>query len=295
MPPTPSGPAAPHPAPRRTVLVTGAARRLGREIALTLARRGWNVAIHYRHSAEDATQTVADCTTESSANGIPDASFESFAADLAQEASVRRLWADVLARFGSVDAVVNSASTFEHDAATSFSYAALDKHLHANTAAAIVLAQCLHAHRLAAAQQPPVSAEATTANSTAPAARALPQPPAVVINLLDQKLWNPNPDFFSYTLSKAALEAANTLLAQAFAPLVRVVGVAPGLTLTSHMLSDDKFAQLHSLSPLGRSSTAEDVASTVRFALENRSITGTTLLVDGGQHLMKFDRDFSMM
>ena len=112
---------------------------------------------------------------------------------------------------------------------------------------------------------------------------------------LDQKLWNQNPDFVSYTLSKAALEAAGTMLALALAPRVRVVGVAPGLTLTSHLLSDDKFAQLHRLSPLGRSSTAADVASTVRFALENQSITGTTLLVDGGQHLMKFERDFSLM
>ena len=122
-------------------------------------------------------------------------------------------------------------------------------------------------------------------------------PPAsgVVVNLLAQKLWNPNPDFLSYTLSKAALESANTLLAQALAPLVRVVGVAPGLTLTSHMLSDDKFEQLHRLSPLGRSSTPEDVAATVAFALGNRSITGTTLLVDGGQHLRRFDRDFSLM
>jgi NAD(P)-dependent dehydrogenase (short-subunit alcohol dehydrogenase family) len=90
------------------------------------------------------------------------------------------------------------------------------------------------------------------------------------VNLLDQKLWNQNPDFFSYTLSKAALEAANTMLALALAPRVRVVGVAPGLTLTSHMLSDEKFQQLHALSPLGRSSTAADVAATVRFALENR-------------------------
>ena len=85
------------------------------------------------------------------------------------------------------------------------------------------------------------------------------------------------------------------MLALAVGPRVRVVGVAPGLTLTSHLLSDDQFEKLHALSPLGRSSTAEDVASAVRFALENRSITGTTLLVDGGQHLMKFDRDFSMM
>jgi NAD(P)-dependent dehydrogenase (short-subunit alcohol dehydrogenase family) len=115
------------------------------------------------------------------------------------------------------------------------------------------------------------------------------------VNLLDQKLWNPNPDFLSYTLSKAALEAATPMLALALAPRVRVVGVAPGLTLPSHMLDDDKFAQLHKLSPLGRSSTPADVVATVKFALENGSITGTTLLVDGGQHLMKFERDFSLM
>jgi len=96
-------------------------------------------------------------------------------------------------------------------------------------------------------------------------------------------------------LSKAALESANTLLAMELAPRVRVVGVAPGLTLTSHMLSPEKFDALHKLAPLGHSSTAADVAATVAFALANNSITGTTLLVDGGQHLMKFERDFSLM
>ena len=116
-----------------------------------------------------------------------------------------------------------------------------------------------------------------------------------MVNLLDQKLWNQNPDFLSYTLSKAALEAAGTMLAMALAPRIRVVGVAPGLTLTSHLLEAQKFEQLHRMSPLGRSSTAADVATTVKFALENNSITGTTLLVDGGQHLMRFERDFSMM
>ena len=99
----------------------------------------------------------------------------------------------------------------------------------------------------------------------------------------------------SYTLSKAALEAATTVLAIALAPAVRVVGVAPGLTLTSHLLSDAQFEALHKLSPLGRSSTLDDVVATVKFAIDNRSITGTTLLVDGGQHLMKFQRDFSLM
>jgi NAD(P)-dependent dehydrogenase (short-subunit alcohol dehydrogenase family) len=246
-----------------TVLVTGAAKRLGRAIALELARAGWQVAVHYRGSADEAAQTVADCRQHA-----PAAAFQ---ADLAAEHETRALFAAVAAHFGGVDAVVNNASLFEHDTALSFSAASLAAHVAANTAAPVLLAQALHAH---------VSAR----NGS-----------GVVVNLLDQKLWNPNPDFFSYTLSKAALEAATTLLAQALAPQLRVVGVAPGLTLTSHLLSQEKFEALHQLSPLGRSSTPEDVAGAVRFALENRALTGTTLLVDGGQHLMKFDRDFSFI
>ena len=254
----------------RTVLVTGAARRLGREIALALAAGGWQVAVHYRASEEDAIETVAACARLSGVSGHFDADFD-------DEIAVRGLLARVVKHFGRVDAVVNSASLFEHDDAASFSFAALEKHLRSNTAAPIVLAQALHAHL----------------QGRAAAGEAGVQ--GAVVNLLDQKLWNQNPDFVSYTLSKAALEAAGTMLALALAPRVRVVGVAPGLTLTSHLLDEAKFAQLHRLSPLGRSSTAQDVASAVRFALENRSITGTTLLVDGGQHLMKFERDFSLM
>ena len=249
---------------RPVVLVTGAARRLGREIALALAEGGWQVAVHYRTSAVDAMNTVADCARLSS-----DAA--AFDCDLAVEDAVRRLLPRVIDHFGHIDAVVNSASTFEHDTPASFGFAALDKHLHSNTGAAIVLAQALHAH---------VAARDAS---------------GAVINLLDQKLWNLNPDFFSYTLSKAALEAAGTMLAMALAPRVRVVGVAPGLTLTSHLLSGAAIEARHKLSPLGRSSTPADVAATVKFALENSSITGTTLLVDGGQHLVRFERDFSLM
>ena len=252
------------PIDRPVVLVTGAARRLGREIALTLAAGGWQVAVHYRSSAADAMKTVADCSLLSGASAALDA-------DLADEAAVRGLLPRVVAHFGRVDAVVNNASTFAHDTAASFSFAGMDQHLHSNTGAAIVLAQALHSHLAAR-------------NAS-----------GVVVNLLDQKLWNQNPDFFSYTLSKAALEAAGTMLALALAPRVRVVGVAPGLTLISHLLSDEQFESRHLLSPLGRSSTPADVAATVKFALENASITGTTLLVDGGQHLMKFERDFSLM
>ena len=254
-------------APLRTALVTGAGQRLGREIALALAEAGWQVAVHYRRSADEARKTVEDCAARAAAG----ARFAAFAADLADEDQARALLPAVVAQLGPVEAVVNNASLFEHDSAQSFGYAALQQHLLANTAAPVVLAQALHAH---AGER---------------------DGEGVVVNLLDQKLWNPNPDFFSYTLSKAALEAATTLLALALAPRLRVVGVAPGLTLTSHLLTQEKFERLHRLSPLGRSSTPQDVAQAVRFALENRSITGTTLLVDGGQHLMKFERDFSLM
>ncbi|WP_265287196.1 SDR family oxidoreductase [Verminephrobacter eiseniae] len=253
----------------RTVLVTGAARRLGRSIALALAAAGWQVAVHYRSSAQEAMETVAECEGLSGASA-------SFRADFQDEAAVRALVPRVVRHFGRLDALVNSASVFEHDSAASFGFAALEKHLRSNTGAPVLLAQALHQHILARAA-------------------ADEQAQGVVVNLLDQKLWNTNPDFISYTLSKAALEAAGNMLALALAPHVRVVGVAPGLTLTSALLSAQKFAQLHRLSPLGRSSTPGDVAAAVLFALENRSITGTTLLVDGGQHLMRFERDFSMM
>ena len=246
------------------VLVTGAGKRLGRAIALGLARAGWRVAVHYRHSAQEAQQTAQDCAALTAGASV-------FSADLSDEAQVRRLFATAEQHMGQLDAVVNSAALFEHDSAETFGFAHMEQHWRSNTAAAIVLAQLLHAHVKQRQSQ------------------------GVVVNMLDQKLWNYNPDFFSYTLSKAALQAATTMLAQALAPDLRVVGVAPGLTLTSHLLSDDKFAQLHQLSPLGRSSSVEDVVATVLFALTNSSVTGTSLLVDGGQHLMKFERDFSLM
>jgi NAD(P)-dependent dehydrogenase (short-subunit alcohol dehydrogenase family) len=252
----------------RVVLVTGAAKRLGREIALACAKAGWRTAVHYRGSEADAIETVAHCAASMPATPH---FHHKFQADLSDEAATRGLASEVIAKMGRLDAVVNSAALFEHDAPENFGYAAMQKHLASNTGAAIVLAQALHAHVKDAGRS------------------------GVVVNMLDQKLWNQNPDFLSYTLSKAALEAAGTMLAIGLAPQVRVVGIAPGLTLTSHMLADDKFQALHKLSPLGRSSTPEDVCAAVLFAMTNSSITGTTLLVDGGQHLMKFERDFSLM
>jgi len=244
---------------KQVALITGAGRRIGRAIALGMARAGWDVALHYRHSAAEA-QEVADAVR---AMGRRAALLQ---CALDDEAAVRALLPRAVAALGAVHCVVNNASLFDYDSATDFSPAKLDAHMRANVAAPILLAQALHAATPAGQQ-------------------------AVVINLLDQKLYNLNPDFLSYTLSKAALHTATTMLAQQLAPTVRVVGVAPGITMVSGDQSEAGFAKAHQQTPLGRSSTPEDVTAAVLYAATARAVTGTTLLVDGGQHLLPLPRD----
>jgi NAD(P)-dependent dehydrogenase (short-subunit alcohol dehydrogenase family) len=240
-------------------LVTGAARRIGRTIALALARDGWDIAVHYKHSEDEAQEVVA-LVAALGRRAV------ALRCDLAIESEVRQLLARAAQALGPVSCVVNNASLFEYDSARDFSSAVLDAHMHANLAAPILLAQALHAATMDGGQ-------------------------SVVINLLDQKLYNLNPDFLSYTLSKAALHTATTLLAQALAPKVRVVGIAPGITLVSGAQSEAGFADAHRATPLGRSSTPDDVADAVCYVTRARALTGTTLLVDGGQHLMPLARD----
>ncbi|MDP1692595.1 MAG: SDR family oxidoreductase [Burkholderiaceae bacterium] len=255
----------PSSSPRPVVLVTGAARRLGRAIALELARAGRDIALHYRRSA-------ADCEASAAYVRALGVRAECFQADLTDEAACRALLPAVAARLGRIDAVVNNASHFEYDNTATFTFAAMETHWRANTAPAIVLAQALA-----------MSMKGGSATGC-------------VVNLLDQKLWNPNPDYLSYTLSKAALEAATTLLAQALAPQVRVAGVAPGVTLVSGpKMSRESFAAAHTMTPLGRSSTPDDIARAVRFIIESPAITGTTIVVDGGQHLAAQPRDVAFL
>jgi len=248
---------------QKSALVTGAAKRIGRAIALALAQRGWDVVVHYGQSEADALVLVQEIL-DSGRNA------KAIQCDLADEAAVKELLmrADALLGPGSapISCIVNNASLFERDSATDFSQSTLDAHMHPNLVAPILLAQALHA-------------------ATPPGKQA------VVVNLLDQKLFNMNPDFFSYTLSKAALHSATTMLAQALAPTVRVVGVAPGITMISGDQTPEGFAKAHARTPLGRSSTPEDVAAAVCFAAESPAMTGTTLLVDGGQHLLPSPRD----
>lgn len=249
----------------RVALVTGAGKRLGRAIALALAQDGWDIGVHCRDSVAEAKQTVTDIQALGRRAVVLQADLD----DAGQCQTLVPRLADAL---GPVSGLVNSASRFEYDNIRSFTPESLHEHLLPNLMAPLLLAQSLVSQLPAAPVQ------------------------GVIVNLLDQKLFNLNPDFLSYTLSKAALSAATTMLAQTLAPRMRVVGVAPGLTLPSYLQDDAAFAHAHrTLSPLGASSTARDVADTVVFAMKTRSITGTTLLVDGGQHLLGLPRDASLM
>lgn len=245
--------------PARVALITGAAKRIGRQIALHMAQQGWDIVVHYGTSAIEAATVVAEIL-KLGRRAV------ALQCDLTDENATRRLLPAAIAALGRVDCIVNNASLFAEDDVASFSLSSLDRHMHANLAAPIILAQALYA-QLAEGEQ------------------------ACVINLLDQKLFNLNPDFLSYTLSKAALQCATTTLAQALAPKVRVLGIAPGITMVSAHQSQADFQQAHQVTPLGRSSTPEDIARTVCFLADSPAMTGTTVLVDGGQHLIPLQRD----
>jgi NAD(P)-dependent dehydrogenase (short-subunit alcohol dehydrogenase family) len=249
---------------RPVALVTGAARRLGREIALGLARSGWDVAVHYGRSAHEAHQTVEALR----ALGVRAACFE---ADLAIESACDELLDAVIAALGVPRCLVNNASLFEHDTPATVSATRLDQHLAPNLMAPL---------RLSARLYRAMSEDAR----------------GVVVHLLDQKLAGLNPDFFSYTLTKAALAAALPMQAMAFAPRLRVVGVSPGLTLPSHLQTPDQFSRTHrETAVLDQSSRPEDIVDAILALVANPAITGQNLVVDGGQHLLRMGRDVSFM
>jgi NAD(P)-dependent dehydrogenase (short-subunit alcohol dehydrogenase family) len=231
-------------------LVTDAASALGRAIALALARQGWQLALH--HQEEQAPATLTALLQECEALGVKAVAVR---CRLDDEKDITALLPAVAAALGAVRCLVNNASHIEHDTAAAFSPAGLARHMQANLAAPLQLAQELHAATLKS-----------------------PGAQAVVINLLDQKLFNPQPDFLSYTLSKAALHSATTLLAQAFAPQVRVAGIAPVMPAAGSAIDP---------------AALEDIAATVCFVAASSAITGSTLLVDGGRHLHPHSRDKS--
>lgn len=237
----------------KAALVTGGGRRIGRAIALMLGGEGWAVAVHYRRSRAEA-EAVAQEIAARGGRGL------AIAADFTRETEVEALLARAAEALGPLGLLVNNASVFENDTALGVTRASWDLHLETNLRAPFVLMQ--HFAR------------------TLPAAAD-----GVIVNILDERVWNLTPYFVSYTLSKAALWTLTQTLALALAPRIRVNGIGPGPTLPSQRQSEAQFHRQQAMMPLQRGTTPEEIAAAVRFILAAPAMTGQMIALDGGQHL----------
>nr|WP_314428444.1 SDR family oxidoreductase [uncultured Brevundimonas sp.] len=244
----------------KTVLITGAARRVGAGIARALAEAGWDVAVHHRGGAEEATALSA----ELSAKGVRAAAFQ---ADLNQAAERDALIGRVVDHFGRIDALINNASLFRYDTLPTLTEASWAEHLASNLTAPVFLIRDFAR-----------AVEATDGQG-------------VVVNILDHKVDSPNPDFFAYTAGKVGLAGLTRTLAMGLAPRIRLCGVSPGLILRSGEQTEAEYEAAWRDTPLGRGASLEDVARTVRFILETPSLTGQNLTIDGGETLIGRGRD----
>ena len=236
---------------RGAALVTGAGQRIGRAIALRLARAGFDVAVHYRSNPQAAEAVVA----EIEALGRRAVALR---AELTDEAAARAMVAEATQALGPLRVLVNSASAFQDDRAGRLGRETWDRHFETNLRAPLVLAEAF-------------AEQAEEGGS--------------VVNILDQRVWKPTPQFFSYALSKSALWTATRMLAQAWAPRVRVNGVGPGPTLASTHQSEADFEAEARGTLMGRPVDPEEIAQAVLYLVNAPSVTGQMIAVDAGQHL----------
>lgn len=238
---------------RKAALVTGAGKRIGRAIALDLAAQGWAVGVHYRDSRADADAVVADIAA---GGGVAAA----FHADLERESDVQALVPMVVERLGALTLLVNNASRFERDSVDDVTRESWDRHMESNLRAPFVLSQAF------AAQLP-----ADTGG--------------LIVNVLDQRVWNLTPHFISYTLSKAGLWTLTQTLALALAPRIRVNGIGPGPTLRNARQTEEEFADQCESTPLGRGTSPAEICAALRFLIDAPAVTGQMIALDGGEHL----------
>lgn len=237
----------------KVVIITGAARRIGRAIAVAMANDGWNVAIHYGRSGAEAKELV-EAIEKSGRRAM------ALQADLNVSAQVATLVPRCTENLGPPTCLINSASQFLNDCVDALTEQLWDQHFNVNLKTPVFLARDLSKHLPAGTQ-------------------------GNVINIIDQRVWRLTPDFFSYTVSKSGLWAATRMLAQALAPNVRVNAIGPGPVLKSIHQSDADFAEESEGTLLGHGPTPEEIASAVKFILETSSMTGQMIALDGGQHL----------
>jgi NAD(P)-dependent dehydrogenase (short-subunit alcohol dehydrogenase family) len=244
-------------ASRGAALVTGGARRIGRALVCTCAEAGYDVAIHVRAVDDDAEAAAQEVRARGRKAQI-------FACDLRKEATTVALVGEAEAELGPVSLLVNSASVFERDSFEGMNRASWDAHLETNLRAPLILAQAF--------------------------ARRLPQGrEGLIVNLLDQRVWRPTPEFFSYSLSKAALWDATRMLAQALAPRIRVNGIGPGPTLASIHQDAAAFEAEAKSTLLQRPVAPAQIAAALRYLIDAEAVTGQMIAVDSGQHLAFHD------
>jgi NAD(P)-dependent dehydrogenase (short-subunit alcohol dehydrogenase family) len=236
-----------------TALITGSARRIGRAIALQLANRGWDIAIHYQNSGQEAQQLKHDIQALGRRA-------EALAADLSNPEDVAKLIPNCTRALAPPTCLINNASAFLLDSIEALEPATWDAHLDVNLKAPVFLSREFLRHL-------PKQADAN------------------IINIIDQRVWKLTPDFFSYTISKAGLWTATRMMAQSMAPRVRVNAVGPGPVLKSVYQTDADFAAEVESTLLKKGPSPDDIATAVCFILETPAMTGQMIALDGGQHL----------
>lgn len=238
---------------RQVALVTGGAKRIGRSIVERLARDGYAVAIHCRGSVRDAEELAQALAAAGGRAAV-------VTADLSDGAAVASILPRAAAALGPVTLLVNNASEFEPDDVLTLDEAQWDRHFAVNLKSPVFLARDF-------ARQLPADAQ------------------GAIVNIVDQRVLKLTPQFFSYTLTKAALWTATVTMAQALAPRVRVNGIGPGPTVGNSRQDPADFERQSSSVLLGRGSLPEEIAEAVAFLARARSVTGQLIAVDGGQHL----------
>lgn len=229
-------------------LVTGAARRIGQTLAIECAQAGYDVVVHHRGAVEDAAETVARIEA---LGRRAVAAHADLTHDVERDALLK-------AADGPLTLLVNCASLFQDDRIETLTAESFDAHMGANLRAPVLLAQAF-------AAQSPEGGQ--------------------IVNIVDQRVWRPNPQFFSYSLSKAGLWWATQTLAQALAPRIRVNAIGPGPTLASIHQNNGEFDQEAANVPLGKPASPDEIAAALRYLIDARSVTGQMIAVDGGQHL----------
>ena len=244
-------------------LVTGSGQRLGRAMAVYLARRGFEVAVHYASSAAGAQETVAEIAAQGG-RAI------ALQADLLLDAETEALLpAAAEALGGPITCLINNASIFEHDTVASATRESWDRHMQSNLRAPFILTQAMAAQGLAA----------TTDAAGEPVATGL------VINMIDQRVRKLTPEFMTYTIAKMGLWAMTRTTAQALAPAIRVNAIGPGPTLRGGRQSEVHFARQRKATVLTRGANPNDITAALGYFLDAPAVTGQLLCVDGGQHL----------